>query len=79
MYNTTSVLRTMELMLGLRPMTHFDAGARPMSAAFQTHARSRALCRREAAHPARRAQSRALATAAAIAAAWISSEDDRDR
>jgi hypothetical protein len=35
MYNTTSVLRTMELILGLRPMTHFDAGARPMSAAFQ--------------------------------------------
>ena len=34
MYNTTSILRTMELILGLRPMTHFDAGARPMSAAF---------------------------------------------
>jgi hypothetical protein len=34
MYNTASVLRTMELILGLRPMTHFDAGARPMSAAF---------------------------------------------
>jgi YVTN family beta-propeller protein len=35
MYNTTSALRTMELILGLRPMTTFDAGARPMSAAFQ--------------------------------------------
>jgi DNA-binding beta-propeller fold protein YncE len=34
MYNTTSVLRTMELILGLRPMTHFDAAARPMWAAF---------------------------------------------
>jgi YVTN family beta-propeller protein len=34
MYNTTSMLRTMELILGLRPMTHFDAAARPMSAAF---------------------------------------------
>lgn len=34
MYNTTSILRTMELILGLRPMTHFDAGARPMWAAF---------------------------------------------
>lgn len=34
LYNTTSMLRTMELILGLRPMTHFDAGARPMSAAF---------------------------------------------
>lgn len=35
MYNTTSMLRTMELILGLRPMTQFDAAARPMSAAFQ--------------------------------------------
>jgi DNA-binding beta-propeller fold protein YncE len=36
MYNTTSMLRTMELLLGLRPMTHFDAGATPMSATFQS-------------------------------------------
>jgi YVTN family beta-propeller protein len=35
MYNTVSVLRTMELILGLRPMTHFDAAARPMSTFFQ--------------------------------------------
>jgi DNA-binding beta-propeller fold protein YncE len=34
MYNTTSVLRTIELILGLRPMTHFDAGSRTMAAAF---------------------------------------------
>ena len=34
MYNTTSMLRTMELILHLRPMTHFDAGARPMLGAF---------------------------------------------
>jgi hypothetical protein len=34
MYNTTSLLRTMELILGLRPMTHFDAAAKPMFAAF---------------------------------------------
>jgi hypothetical protein len=38
MYNTTSMLRTMELILGLNPMTHFDAGARPMNAAFQSAA-----------------------------------------
>ena len=36
MYNTASVLRTMEYLLGLRPMTHFDAGARPMTAVFQS-------------------------------------------
>ena len=34
MYNTTSMLRTMELILHLRPMTHFDASARPMFASF---------------------------------------------
>jgi YVTN family beta-propeller protein len=38
MYNTTSMLRTMELILHLRPMTHFDAGARPMFAAFAEQA-----------------------------------------
>ncbi len=35
MYNTTSMLRTMELILGLRPMTQFDAAARPMTTVFQ--------------------------------------------
>ena len=35
-YNTTSMLRSMEFLLGLRPMTHFDAGARPMNSVFQS-------------------------------------------
>jgi len=35
MYNTTSMLRTIELLLGLHPMTQFDAAARPMAASFQ--------------------------------------------
>jgi DNA-binding beta-propeller fold protein YncE len=34
MYNTASVLRTIGLLLGLRPMTQFDAAARPMTALF---------------------------------------------
>lgn len=34
MYSQASILRTMELMLGLRPMTHYDAGAAPMSSVF---------------------------------------------
>jgi hypothetical protein len=38
LYNTASMLRTMELILGLKPMTQFDAAARPMSAAFQATA-----------------------------------------
>lgn len=33
-YNTTSMLRTMEILLGLRPMTVFDASSRPMTSAF---------------------------------------------
>jgi len=33
-YNTVSMLRTMELILGLPPMTHFDAAAQPMYTAF---------------------------------------------
>jgi len=36
MYNQSSVMRTMELILGLRPMTHYDAGARPLYAAFSS-------------------------------------------
>ena len=38
LYNQAGMLRTMELILGLRPMTHFDAGATPMAAAFATSA-----------------------------------------
>jgi YVTN family beta-propeller protein len=34
MYSTTSVLRSMELILGLPPMTQFDAAALPMFASF---------------------------------------------
>jgi YVTN family beta-propeller protein len=33
-YTTTSVLRTMELILGLPPMSQYDAGATPLYAAF---------------------------------------------
>jgi len=34
-YNTTSILRTMEQILGLPPMNQFDAGASPMFDCFQ--------------------------------------------
>lgn len=34
-YSTVSMLRTIELILGLPPMTHFDASARPMHTLFQ--------------------------------------------
>lgn len=35
MYSTSSLLRTMELILGLKPMSQFDAAAKPMYNAFQ--------------------------------------------
>jgi DNA-binding beta-propeller fold protein YncE len=34
LYSTTSMLRTMELILGLKPMSQFDAAARPMFNSF---------------------------------------------
>jgi len=34
MYTQASVLRTIEIILGLRPMTTYDAGARPMFSVF---------------------------------------------
>ena len=38
MYSTSSMLRTMELILGLKPMTQFDAAAQPMYDSFQAAA-----------------------------------------
>ena len=40
MYSTSSMLRTMELILGLKPMTQFDAAAQPMYDSFQAAADS---------------------------------------
>jgi hypothetical protein len=36
LYTTSSMLRTMELLLGLPPMTQYDAAAMPMYASFDT-------------------------------------------
>ena len=38
LYTTSSMLRTMELLLGLPPMSQYDAAARPMYASFATTA-----------------------------------------
>jgi hypothetical protein len=38
MYSTSSLLRTMELILGLEPMSQFDAAARPMYDSFTAKA-----------------------------------------
>jgi DNA-binding beta-propeller fold protein YncE len=41
LYSTSSMLRTMELILGLKPMSQFDAAARPMYGSFQAKADAR--------------------------------------
>jgi DNA-binding beta-propeller fold protein YncE len=41
LYSTASMLRTIELILGLQPMSQFDAMAMPMFACFQPEADSR--------------------------------------
>jgi hypothetical protein len=38
MYSTSSILRTMELILGLPPMSQYDAAATPMWRCFQKEA-----------------------------------------
>ena len=38
MYSTSSMLRTIELILGLKPMSQFDAAATPMVNSFHTEA-----------------------------------------
>src|SRR4029079_3649886 len=41
MYSTSSMLRTMEELLGLPPLTQYDAAATPMWPAFHAEARAR--------------------------------------
>src|SRR5689334_5186730 len=75
MYNTTSVLRTMEFLLGLRPMTHFDAGARPMASVFQPKADTTAYT---AEKPHIALDEKNPATAAAVAQAAHLKLDEAD-
>ncbi len=48
MYSTSSMLHTMELILGLRPMSQFDAAASPMFNSFQARPDPRPYLREEA-------------------------------
>ncbi len=41
LYSTVAMLRTMELITGLRPLTQFDAAATPMLNAFSNHPNNR--------------------------------------
>ncbi len=78
MYNTTSMLRTMELILGLNPMTHFDAGARPMNAAFQSAANVTPYAVEKPRIPLDQRNPAASATAARSARMDFSQEDRID-
>jgi hypothetical protein len=51
MYSTTSMLRTMELILGLPPMSQHDASATPMSNAFRDEPDTTPFVHREAGVP----------------------------
>jgi YVTN family beta-propeller protein len=78
MYNTTSVLRTMELILGLRPMTVFDAGARPMAPAFQSAPDARPYAAEPPRIPLDRRNPAAGATTARSARLDFDEEDRND-
>ena len=56
LYTTASFIRTMELALGLPPMTQYDAGATPLFHSFTDTAVPRALHGHSAAHRSRRHQ-----------------------
>src|SRR5262249_43945398 len=76
MYSTSSMLRTMELILGLRPMSQFDAAATPMFAAFQNEPKLDAY-----AHVAPAVDMKAVngktAFGAALAQTWDFTKEDQ--
>jgi hypothetical protein len=51
LYTTSGVLRTIELILGLPPLSQYDAAATPMYGAFQPRPDPRAYAKREARIP----------------------------
>ena len=55
-YSTVSMVRTIELILGLPPFSQYDAAARPMFASFTEQARPDALCPRAGADRSERGQ-----------------------
>ena len=67
LYTTSGVLRTMELILGLPPMSQYDAAATPMYNAFQRDSRRDAVRARGRARVARRDEPAAAPGAAASA------------
>jgi DNA-binding beta-propeller fold protein YncE len=78
MYSTSSLLRTIELVLGLKPMSQFDLAARPMSNAFTARADFTPY-----AHEVPKADLKAVNVAGAWGAEWsekanLAKEDQED-
>jgi DNA-binding beta-propeller fold protein YncE len=76
-YNTTSVLRTMELLLGLKPMTSFDAAATPMWNVFASQPNGEPYTAVQPRHPINERNPAANTQAAVKSAALDLAEADR--
>jgi len=78
LYSTSSMLRTIELILGLEPMSQFDAAAMPMHACFQPEAVLDAYACRPAGVPLDERNAATAWGAAASLAMDFSREDAAD-
>ena len=76
-YSTVSMLRTMELLVGLPPMTQFDAAAMPMFNAFTAHPDTTPYTVQKPSDTVLTAVNGANAPMAAAAAAQDLSREDR--
>ena len=76
MYSTSSMDRTIELILGLQPMSQFDAAARPMVNAFQSKP-DLSPYEHEAARVDLREKNTAMAWGAKQSAGFDFSQEDR--
>jgi YVTN family beta-propeller protein len=73
LYSTSSMLRTMELLVGLTPMTQFDASATPMANSFTAGPNIAAYDLR---HPSPSAATSSIATAVNTAGAPMATQSD---
>ena len=71
-YTTVSMMRTMELILGLEPLSQFDAAAKPMFGIVHRQSRPDALRARSAADRPRTPRTRRWPTAPSDRARWTS-------
>lgn len=77
LYTTAGVLRTMELILGLAPLSQYDAAATPLYGAFQSRPSLEPFLRREARVPVNEMNAPTAWGAAASLAMDLDEEADR--